>query len=45
VSNVPSNRRPVSSPRLLSVAEPELPPVVSTFERKSTGTSFSFGSR
>ena len=44
MSNVPSKTRPHSSPFALSVAEPELPPVMSTVERKFTGTSPSFGS-
>ena len=45
VSNVPSKRRPHSSPFALSVAEPELPPVVSTVERKFTGTLRASGPR
>ena len=38
LSNVPSNSRPTSSARALSVAEPLLPPVLSRSERKFTGT-------
>ena len=44
MSYVPSKRRPHSSPFALSVAEPEFPPVVSTVERKFTGTLPSFAS-
>src|ERR1043166_4426503 len=38
-SYVPSNSSPHSSPLALSVGEPELPPVVSTSDKKSTGTA------
>src|SRR5690349_21232711 len=38
-SYVPSNNKPTSSPFEFIVGDPELPPVVSTSLKKSTGTS------
>jgi hypothetical protein len=42
-SSVPSNASPTNSPRALSVEEPELPLVMSTVDRKSTGSVPSSG--
>lgn len=42
-SIVPSKARPTSSPFAFRVAEPELPPVMSTFDRKSMGSVPSAG--
>ena len=43
VSKVPSKISPTNSPRPLRNGEPELPPVMSSVVRKSTGTSPSSG--